>query len=296
MVTHDGITGRTLHRVVQLVEGRAALRASRPMAWIDTTPPGCAWSLAPTWTPVRAGQRPSRAWCICVIPAGRAPTGTRCALAHRQCDSYALGIHPLYVAARRDETWPCWPNPAAARRSAPGGRWAKSGLDLLCRGWTPNASSALPRAAGAVRAAFDHPDMCARSADQLLKCRQLSAQHRHAFNGSLQQARRLLRWAKARVWRGAVTTAPCFLRRAAARQPGDGNRFARHSPHWLYTTAAEAGAGPAQGRNTPAELPRIAQVVADLRGMAVADLAQASTANACATLPGLQKLLHQNGL
>ena len=37
-------------------------------------------------------------------------------------------------------------------------------------------------------------------------------------------------------------------------------------------------------------------MVADLRGMAVADLAQATTANACAALPGLQKLLHQNGL
>ena len=67
-------------------------------------------------------------------------------------------------------------------------------------------------------------------------------------------------------------------------------------PHWLYTTVAERAEGQPQGRNTPAELPRIAQVVADLRGMAVADLAQATTANACAALPGLQKLLHQNGL
>jgi TatD DNase family protein len=41
------------------------------------------------------------------------------------------------------------------------------------------------------------------------------------------------------------------------------------------------------GRNEPAELVRIAQCLADLRGMAVADLALATTANAWQALPKL---------
>ena len=44
--------------------------------------------------------------------------------------------------------------------------------------------------------------------------------------------------------------------------------------------AAERAAGLPKGINTPAELPRIGAVVADLRGMDVASLADATTANA----------------
>lgn len=58
-------------------------------------------------------------------------------------------------------------------------------------------------------------------------------------------------------------------------------------PQWLYRTAAERAAGQPQGRNTSAELPRIAQVLADLRGLPLAALAQATTANARAALRGL---------
>jgi TatD DNase family protein len=45
-----------------------------------------------------------------------------------------------------------------------------------------------------------------------------------------------------------------------------------------------------QGRNEPAELPRIAQVLAGLRGMPIEALAQACTANALAALPRLSQL------
>ena len=62
-------------------------------------------------------------------------------------------------------------------------------------------------------------------------------------------------------------------------------------PHWLYQTAEQRAQGQAQGRNSPAELPRIAQVLADLRGLAIHDLAQASTRNALRALPKLAALL-----
>ena len=59
-------------------------------------------------------------------------------------------------------------------------------------------------------------------------------------------------------------------------------------PHWLYRTAAERAAGTLQGRNSPAQLPRIAQVLADLRGVSLAALAEQTTANALQALARLQ--------
>jgi TatD DNase family protein len=58
-------------------------------------------------------------------------------------------------------------------------------------------------------------------------------------------------------------------------------------PHWLYTTAEQRAQGQAQGRNTPAELPRIADVVAQLRGITPQALAEATGRNARAALRGL---------
>jgi TatD DNase family protein len=46
-----------------------------------------------------------------------------------------------------------------------------------------------------------------------------------------------------------------------------------------------------QGRNEPAELPRIAQQVADLRGITALELAEACTRNAIAALPKLAALI-----
>ena len=58
-------------------------------------------------------------------------------------------------------------------------------------------------------------------------------------------------------------------------------------PRWLYRTQAERAQGAVMGRNEPAELVRIAKCLAELRGMPLADLAQASTANAMQALPKL---------
>jgi TatD DNase family protein len=58
-------------------------------------------------------------------------------------------------------------------------------------------------------------------------------------------------------------------------------------PHWLYQSAEQRAQGLPQGRNSPAELPRIAQVLADLRGVLLDDLAEASARNAQRVLPKL---------
>ncbi|WP_258305056.1 hypothetical protein, partial [Escherichia coli] len=58
-------------------------------------------------------------------------------------------------------------------------------------------------------------------------------------------------------------------------------------PQWLYRTAAERAAGQPQGRNSSLELPRIAQALADLRGIRAQTLAEATGANARQVLQGL---------
>ncbi|MDP3192781.1 TatD family hydrolase, partial [Rhodoferax sp.] len=62
-------------------------------------------------------------------------------------------------------------------------------------------------------------------------------------------------------------------------------------PHWLYKTAQQRNAGEVQGLNSPAELPRIAAVLAELRGLSLAGLAEATTRNALAALPRLGALV-----
>jgi TatD DNase family protein len=59
-------------------------------------------------------------------------------------------------------------------------------------------------------------------------------------------------------------------------------------PTWIYATAEQRALGQPQGRNSPAELPRIASVLADLRGISLEELAAATSANARQALPRLQ--------
>ena len=89
------------------------------------------------------------------------------------------------------------------------------------------------------------------------------------------------------------------LRRLVCRLPLDAIVLETDAPdmppQWLYQSAAQRAGGAAQGRNEPAQLPRIAAVVAQLRGIGLAELAQATTANACAALPRLGALLDRAG-
>ncbi len=55
-------------------------------------------------------------------------------------------------------------------------------------------------------------------------------------------------------------------------------------PHWLYVTAEDRAQGLPQGRNTPDQIPRIAQALADLRGISLDEVQQATTANVQAVL------------
>jgi TatD DNase family protein len=115
----------------------------------------------------------------------------------------------------------------------------------------------------------------------------------HAFNGSLQQARAFIALGFKLGIGGALTYERALqLRRLATELPIEALVLETDAPdmppHWLYRTAAERSAGQPQGRNTPAELPRIAQVLADLRGLPLKELADCMRHNALQALPGLR--------
>ena len=67
-------------------------------------------------------------------------------------------------------------------------------------------------------------------------------------------------------------------------------------PHWVYRTAQQRAEGEPQGRNEPAQLPRIAQVVAQLRGISPEELAEATARNAVEALPKLAPLIQAGAL
>ena len=118
----------------------------------------------------------------------------------------------------------------------------------------------------------------------------------HAFNGSQQQAEEFIKLGFKLGFGGAVTFESALqLRRLAAGLPLTAIVMETDSPdippHWLYTTASQRALGQPQGRNEPAELPRIAGQVAALRGIMLTDLARATTANALQALPKLRELV-----
>ena len=125
------------------------------------------------------------------------------------------------------------------------------------------------------------------SADLLLKgLRQTLVQGgiAHAFNGSLQQARQFIDLGFKLGFGGALTYERALqLRRLATELPLEALVLETDSPdippHLLYVTAAQREAGAAQGRNTPDQVPRIAQLLADLRGVSLEEVQWVTTRN-----------------
>lgn len=246
-------------------------------------------------------------WCVYPAVVAAHFEGVR-ALAHTTGDAYALGLHPLYVSQATDEDL--------------------TQLDLALTRWRDD-----PRlvAVGEIGLDFFVPALCTpnmrdrqthfyreqlriarrhglpvilhvrRSADQLLKyLRQtvVSGGIAHAFNGSDVQARAFTALGFKLGFGGTLTfDAARQLRRLATTLPLDALVLETDAPdippQWLYTPAAARAAGTSQGRNSPAELPRIGAVLAYLRGMAPDALARATSANACQALPRLAALTQE---
>jgi TatD DNase family protein len=138
-----------------------------------------------------------------------------------------------------------------------------------------------------------------RSADLLLKAlRRVDVPGGivHAFNGSDVQAQQLIERGFKLGFGGAMTFDRALqIRHLAATVPEHALVLETDAPdippHWLYRTAQQRGAGMPQGRNEPAEVPRIGQHLATLRGWSLAHTAAVTTANVCAALPRLAALM-----
>jgi TatD DNase family protein len=131
-----------------------------------------------------------------------------------------------------------------------------------------------------------------RSADALLSgLRQCPVRGgiAHAFNGSRQQADQFIAMGFKLGFGGALTFERANqLRLLATQLPLSALVLETDAPdippHWLYVAAQERAQGVPQGRNTPGQIPSIAQVLADLRGISLEELQQATTANVKAAL------------
>lgn len=244
----------------------------------------------------------------CVIPAvERSNWDTVRLLAHQHGDSYALGIHPLYTGRAGDGDVALLEEMLAQHHTDPRlVAIGEIGLDYFVPGLDPGRQERFYRAQLQLARRFDLPVILhvRRSADKLLKgLREIPVQGgiAHAFNGSLQQAQMFIDMGFKLGFGGAMTYDRALqLRRLAAALPLDALVLETDAPdippHWLYTPAAQRAEGLPQGRNAPAELPRIAEVLAQLRDQPLAALAQATTANGCAALPRLAPLLALRGV
>jgi TatD DNase family protein len=218
-------------------------------------------------------------------------------LAHEHGFVYALGIHPLFTPGAVDEDLThlraaLEANRADARLVAVG----EIGLDHFAPGLDPARQERFYAAQLGLARAFDLPVILhvRKSADTLLKHLRATPVRggiAHAFNGSAHQAQAFLGLGFKLGFGGALTFERALqIRRLAAELPADAIVLETDAPdippHWLYRTAAERAAG-ATSRNEPAELPRIAEVLAALRGVSMAELARLTSANARAALPGL---------
>ena len=243
---------------------------------------------------------------LCVLPAvQRAHWAGVQALAAQHGDAYALGIHPLYVPQAQDDDLLALDAALSEARDDPRlVAVGEIGLDFfvpaLC---TPDLRERQWRFYVAqLKLARKHglPVILhvRRSADALLKgLRQIAVSGgiAHAFNGSAQQAQAFIDLGFALGFGGAMTFERATALRALAQSlPLQSLVLETDAPdippQWIYRTAEARARGLPQGRNTPAELPRLAQVLADLRGLDVQALGQATSGNARRVLPGLERL------
>ncbi len=226
--------------------------------------------------------------------------------------AYALGIHPLYVDHEPDDALHQLRVALAASVDDPRlVAVGEIGLDAFIPAWQDAAHRARQEHfyAEQLILAAEHglPVILhvRRSADILLKhlrrCRAagrpIAGGIAHAFNGSVQQALAFVELGFKLGFGGAMTYDRALqIRRLAADVPAEAIVLETDAPdippHWLYQTAAQRAAG-AHSRNEPAELPRMAETLALLRGWTLAHTEQQTETNTLAALPKLQRLVQR---
>lgn len=220
-------------------------------------------------------------------------------LAHRHGHAYALGIHPLCIAGAHEEDLETLRAALKQYRDDPrlvavgeiGVDHFVPGLDRERQQHFYAAQLKIARDAGLPVILHVR-----RSADALLKELRRIPSHGivHAFNASDQQADLFVEMGFKLGFGGAMTFERALRIRALAQRVADTVPVLETDapdipPQWRYRTAAERAAG-ATMRNESAELPRIAETLAALRGWSVEETAAQCRANAIAALPKLAAL------
>ena len=270
-------------------------RDNLPMTWIDShchldAPEFAADRDAVRWAARQAGVG------TCVIPAVEVANFESVRLlAHQHGDVYALGIHPLFTPqASQDDLQTLV---LALQQYAEDPRLIAVG-EIGLDGFVPGLDMARQQLfyKPQLKLAQQHnlPVVLhvRRSADLLLQgLRQTPVKGgiAHAFNGSLQQAQQFIAMGFKLGFGGALTFERANqLRMLATQLPLDALVLETDAPdippHWLYVTAEDRAQGLPQGRNTPDQIPRIAQALADLRGISLDEVQKATTANVQAVL------------
>ncbi|MVW80692.1 TatD family hydrolase [Bordetella sp. 02P26C-1] len=231
-----------------------------------------------------------------VIPAVEvANFSTVCDLAHGiQGGAYALGIHPLFVARARDEDLEFLRQSVISAMDDPlFVAIGEIGLDFF----VPEISSGQARERQeyfydmqlALAAEFDLPVLVhvRRSQDIVLKYLRRRTGVRcgiaHAFNGSAQQAQGFVERGFALGLGGAMTFERALQIRRHAVDIGLEHLVLETDapdipPAWLHAP---------NRRNSPDQLPRIADVLAELRGVDVQEVVRATTSTAYRVIPRL---------
>ncbi|BBU27908.1 TatD related DNase [Burkholderia sp. THE68] len=224
-----------------------------------------------------------------VIPGvDRGNIATVRALAHRIAGgAYALGIHPLFTPGAheddlrvlRDEIEASLDDPRFVGIGEIGLDYFVPTLDDARQQFFYNEQLKLARE-------FDLPVIChvRKSQDKVLKGLRVHDIHcgiAHAFNGSFQQAEAFIAQGMRLGFGGNLTFERALqIRRLAADLPLDAIVLETDAPDiapsWRY-----------KQRNTPDQVARIAQVLAQLRGIDESTLSLGTMANAHAALPRL---------
>ena len=195
----------------------------------------------------------------------------------------AYGIHPLYVAQASETditTLADW-----LRNEAPLAV-GEIGLDFYIKDIDPERQIHFFTEQLKLARQFDLPVILhvRRAIDEALKYlrrHKVRGGIAHAFNGSEQQADEFIKLGFKLGFGGAMTySGSTRIRALAASLPLESIVLETDAPdippEWLN-----------RRRNSPAELPRIAQVLADLRGISLEDVTRVTSEAARQALPGL---------
>lgn len=226
-----------------------------------------------------------------VVPAiGRMNFSQVTELAQRHaCCAPALGIHPMYTGQAQPEDLQVLRDLLQSTQPVAVG---EIGLDFFVEGLDRERQEYYFTEQLKLAREFDLPVILhvRKSVDSVLKyLRRIKVRGgiAHAYNGSRQQADMLIEMGFKLGFGGAMTWPRALhLRELAMTLPLDSIVLETDAPdippEWL-------GRG---GRNSPEQLPRIAETMAELRGVAVAEVIDSTAQNVLAALPGMARYAH----